>query len=191
MKHNRAAPEKNETPVPVMRLAACPAIHRRNLHPVVASTMARIAHEAATAAVDERLPAAASYSSKNVAASITARERRREYVQRLQTAVEAARERVRRLEMIYRALQMEDAMAEGSGGDGNGQQDLSVVDEGATTGKRDDWEWREGLGEVEDSEESEGREDDEVDAAKEVVKKEGEDDTGQPPRAKHLGRARD
>jgi hypothetical protein len=190
MKHNHKAPENNETPVPVARLAVVPAIHRRNLQPVVASSKARVAHEVASAVADARLPAEESSSSSNLAASIRARERRREYFQRLQTAVEAARERSRRLEMIYRALHSEDADVEGGGGGGHGQQDPSMVDEGATAEKRDDWEWREGLGDDEDSEGQDG-EDDEVDTGKDVVKNEGEDDAGQQPRAKHLRRVRE
>jgi hypothetical protein len=133
----------------------------------------------------------ASYSSKNVAARIRARESWREYVQWLLTAVETAHERVTMLDMMYRALQREDAMVEGGGGGGYGQQDMSGVEEGATARKQDDWEWREGLGEDEDIIEGEDCEGDEVDVGLDGVKKEGEDDAGQPPRAKYLGRGRD
>jgi hypothetical protein len=133
----------------------------------------------------------ARYSSKNFAARIRAREPWKAYFQRLLTAVKTAHERVMGLDMINRALPREDAMVESGGGGGYGQQDMSGVDEGATARKRDDWEWREGLGEDVDIEENEDCEDDEVDVGKDGVEKEGEEDAGQAPRSKNLGRRRD
>jgi hypothetical protein len=122
MTHNRRTPKPNDIPVPVARLAACHAIHRHNPHPVVASSNARVAHEAVLAAEDAQKPATASYSSKNVTASNRAREHRRDYVKRKVAAVETALERFRRLGMMYRALKRADAIVEGGGGGRYGQQ---------------------------------------------------------------------